>query len=199
MQISKSQSFFLIWIRIYLDLRNFQEQVLQPWISKVFSQSLEQFFLTLGQNNFENKIPFPIRVLHLVCTFVIAKNHAFYALSSLFNVWSRNKLVVQVQKLKYPCWPSIVLIKGFLRTTLYIKPAWSLIGLKCPFDTGYININFYYWQSCFYFMPIGRQRIHLVHEFKVNRCSKHTFSYTWIRNCYQVEKIEGFLAELSCL
>ena len=31
---------------------------LQPRISKVFSRSLEQFFLTVGQNNFGNKIPF---------------------------------------------------------------------------------------------------------------------------------------------
>ena len=31
---------------------------LQPRISKVFSQSLEQFFLTVGQNNFGNKLPF---------------------------------------------------------------------------------------------------------------------------------------------
>ena len=31
---------------------------LQPRITKVFSQTLEQFFLTVGQNNFDNKIPF---------------------------------------------------------------------------------------------------------------------------------------------
>ena len=31
---------------------------LQPQISKVFYQSIEQFFLTVGQNNFGNKIPF---------------------------------------------------------------------------------------------------------------------------------------------
>ena len=31
---------------------------LQPQISKVFSQSLEQFFHTVGENNFGNKIPF---------------------------------------------------------------------------------------------------------------------------------------------
>ena len=33
---------------------------LQPRISKVFSRSLEQFFLTVDQNNFGNKIPFPL-------------------------------------------------------------------------------------------------------------------------------------------
>ena len=31
---------------------------LQPRISKLFSWSLKQFFLTVGQNNFGNKIPF---------------------------------------------------------------------------------------------------------------------------------------------
>ena len=31
---------------------------LQPRISKRFSRSPEQFFLTEGQNNFDNKIPF---------------------------------------------------------------------------------------------------------------------------------------------
>ena len=34
---------------------------LQTRISKVFSQSLEQFFLTVGQNNFCNKIPFILK------------------------------------------------------------------------------------------------------------------------------------------
>ena len=58
-----------------LDLRNLQEQVKKAfcyqklfwpftvWINcpsdlKSFSRSLEQFFLTVGQNNFGNKIPF---------------------------------------------------------------------------------------------------------------------------------------------
>ena len=31
---------------------------LQPHISKSFSRSLQQFFLTAGQNNFDKKIPF---------------------------------------------------------------------------------------------------------------------------------------------
>ena len=34
---------------------------LQPWISKVFSRSLEQFFLTVGQNNFGKKIPINVQ------------------------------------------------------------------------------------------------------------------------------------------
>ena len=54
-----------------LDLRNLQEQVKKAFcyhklfwpftvLKKSFSQSLEQFFLTVGQNNFGNKIPFLI-------------------------------------------------------------------------------------------------------------------------------------------
>ena len=38
--------------------KNLQILSLQPRISKVFYPSLEQFFLTVGQNNFGNKIPF---------------------------------------------------------------------------------------------------------------------------------------------
>ena len=39
---------------------------LQPRISKVFLESLEQFFLTVGQNNFGNKIPYlNLYLLHI--------------------------------------------------------------------------------------------------------------------------------------
>ena len=42
----------------YCKVRKFLQILgLQPRISKVFSQSVEQFFLTVGQNNFGNKIP----------------------------------------------------------------------------------------------------------------------------------------------
>ena len=37
--------------------KKFQILSLQPRISKVLSQSLEQFFHKVGQNNFGNKIP----------------------------------------------------------------------------------------------------------------------------------------------
>ena len=33
---------------------------LQPWILRCFSRSLEHFFLTVGQNNFRNKIPLQV-------------------------------------------------------------------------------------------------------------------------------------------
>ena len=46
-----------VWINCSSDLKNFLNS--QPSASnfKSFSRSLEQFFLTVGQNNFGNKIP----------------------------------------------------------------------------------------------------------------------------------------------
>ena len=42
---------------------------LQPRIFKSFSRSLEQFFLTLGQNNFGKKIPFLFSFIIFFCTY----------------------------------------------------------------------------------------------------------------------------------
>ena len=48
---------FTVWINCSNDLKNFAN----PWPSasnfKSFSRSVEQFFLTVGQNKFGNKIP----------------------------------------------------------------------------------------------------------------------------------------------
>ena len=48
---------FTVWINCSSDLKNFANS--QPSASnfKSFSRSLEHFFLTVGQNNFGNKIP----------------------------------------------------------------------------------------------------------------------------------------------
>ena len=48
---------FTVWINCSSDPKILQILGLQPRISKVF-QSLQQFFLTVGQNNFGSKIPF---------------------------------------------------------------------------------------------------------------------------------------------
>ena len=40
------------------DLKIFANSQPSAWNFKSFSRSLEQFFLTVGQNNFGNKIPF---------------------------------------------------------------------------------------------------------------------------------------------
>ena len=49
---------FTVWINWSSDLKNFTNS--RPLASNFnsFSRSLEQFFLTVGQNNFYNKIPF---------------------------------------------------------------------------------------------------------------------------------------------
>ena len=52
---------FTVWINCSSDLKNFaNSRRLSASNFKSFSRSLEQFFLTVGQNNFGNKIPFTI-------------------------------------------------------------------------------------------------------------------------------------------
>ena len=49
---------FTIWINCSGDLKNFANSRPPASNFKSFSQSKEQFFLTVGQNNFGNRIPF---------------------------------------------------------------------------------------------------------------------------------------------
>ena len=48
---------FTVWINCSSDLKNFANSRPSASNFKFFSRSLEQFFLTVGQNNFGNKIP----------------------------------------------------------------------------------------------------------------------------------------------
>ena len=49
---------FTVWINCSGDLKKFANSRPSASNFKSFSRSLEQFFLTVGQNNFGNKIPF---------------------------------------------------------------------------------------------------------------------------------------------
>ena len=48
---------FTVWINCSSDLKNYANSWPSASNFKSFSRSLEQFFLTVGQNNFGNKIP----------------------------------------------------------------------------------------------------------------------------------------------
>ena len=54
---------FTVWINCSSDLKNFANSRPSASNFKSFSQSLEQFFLTVGQNNFGNKIPLSLFAL----------------------------------------------------------------------------------------------------------------------------------------
>ena len=47
---------FTVWINCSSDLKNYANSRPSAWNFKSFSRSLEQIFLTFGQNNFVNKI-----------------------------------------------------------------------------------------------------------------------------------------------
>jgi len=57
---------FTVWINCSSDLTVFANSLPSALNFKKFSRSLEHFFLTVGQNNFGNKIPF----LTCFCTFL---------------------------------------------------------------------------------------------------------------------------------
>ena len=57
---------FTVWINCSIDLKNFANSRPSASNFKSFSQSLEHFFLTVGQNNFGNKIPFLMSFSNLI-------------------------------------------------------------------------------------------------------------------------------------
>ena len=59
---------FTVWMNRSSDLKTFANSWPSASNFKSFSQSLEQFFLTVGQNNFGNKIPLLSTALeHFIC------------------------------------------------------------------------------------------------------------------------------------
>ena len=59
---------FTVWINCSSDLKIFENSRPSALNFKSFSRSLEQFFLTVGQNNFGNKIPFLLSFFIGFCT-----------------------------------------------------------------------------------------------------------------------------------
>ena len=53
---------FTVWINCSSDCKNFANSQLSASNFKSFFQSLEQFFLTVGQNNFGNKTPLNVQL-----------------------------------------------------------------------------------------------------------------------------------------
>ena len=66
---------FTVWINCSSDLKTFTNSWPSASNFKSFSRSLEQFFLTVGQNNFSNKIPILHAMMFLldisVCSWII--------------------------------------------------------------------------------------------------------------------------------
>ena len=72
---------FTVWINCSgSDLKTFANSGPSAWNFKSFSRSLEQFFLTVGQNNFGNKI-----------TFLKKPNKVYYLAScSSWQAWAKS-------------------------------------------------------------------------------------------------------------
>jgi hypothetical protein len=66
---------FTVWINCSSDLKFFSNSRPSASNFKSFSRSLEQFFLTVGQNNFGNKIPLTSWTLFSSLFFQISADH----------------------------------------------------------------------------------------------------------------------------
>ena len=73
---------FTVWINCSSDLKIFANSWPSASNFKSFSWSLEQFFLTVGQNNFGNKIPGPQNTI-FTHTYLPSLRYTYFAIFSL--------------------------------------------------------------------------------------------------------------------
>ena len=77
---------FTVWINCSSDLKKFANPRPPALNFKRFSQSLEQFFLTVGQNNFGNKLPFFLySSIHFFCSISLCSST-----QDLFSIFQRD-------------------------------------------------------------------------------------------------------------
>ena len=79
---------FTVWINCSSDLKNFANSRPSASNFKSFSRSLEQFFLTVGQNNFGNKIPFFTLCGFLQYFCAVRSNYDFQHNGMRFQIFS---------------------------------------------------------------------------------------------------------------
>ena len=106
---------FTVWINCSSNLKHFTNSWPSASNFKYFSRSLEQFFLTVGQNNFGNKITF----LHCRCYYCdleVKIAQLFFLL--FFQVW------------KKPCFEEMINAyrKLFFRNVVHLTPCTVLQG-----------------------------------------------------------------------
>ena len=76
---------FTIWINCSSDFKTFANSQTSASNFKSFSRSLEQFFLTVGQNDFGNKIPFQLIFADAESAFLHWQFwHDIYQMSGIF-------------------------------------------------------------------------------------------------------------------
>ena len=102
---------FTVWINCSSDLKNFAN--FRPSASnfKSFSQSLEQYFLTVGQNNFVNKIPYQI-ILRLL----------FFSSSSYFRIMNVSAFRKENEKWHdiHWCWQKVQGVRWSIRLCMHL-------------------------------------------------------------------------------
>ena len=118
---------FTVWINCSSDLKNFENSLPSASNFKSFSQSLEQFFLTVDQNNFGNKISLPKEK---------KKTSINWKMNQFSGVWTK------VKKGDSLTW--IFFRKNILDTWMNVKQGDAAIGyllLKHTFSNFFVSIK----------------------------------------------------------
>ena len=97
---------FTVWINCSSNLKIFDNSWPSASNFKSFSRSLELFFLTVGQNNFSNKIPFP------------SQQNLSSQVFHLKLFWPRHPTKVSKEPISLQFFASCLPLKNFLRDIL---------------------------------------------------------------------------------
>ena len=134
---------FPVWINCFSDLKIFANSRPSASNFKSFSQSLEHFFLTVGQNNFGNKIP----IISICSSYGMDSKAELEIARSECVQWHLRTcsiswiMSIEQQRLSTPSWEVFLDDVNAHRGQVYIGQCESIYGYRV---TSYLNIFAYY-------------------------------------------------------
>ena len=117
---------FTFWINCSSDLKNFANSWPSASNFQSFSRSLEQFFLTVGQINFGNKIPFLIHSSqHYQFPIYVQQAWEDPYQRSLTGLWQHNSTQQKHGSVNATCWVSMIYTEYYGRVSSHYTAALS--------------------------------------------------------------------------
>ena len=124
---------FTVWINCSSDLKNFANSRPSASNFKSFSRSLEQFFLTVGQNDFGNKMP--LLLLLLLSVLVLQYFVHFFLLKCV--------VIFCYIDIKHDFWHFAIFYRLCIRLQIFFIARFK--EMHC--------IDVHIWNECFYLNP----------------------------------------------
>ena len=124
---------FTVWINYFSDFKNFANSWPSASNFKSFSRSLEQFFLTAGQNKFCNKIPFIPKQTYLTHIFLskqLEKNAQNLLILCTFSGILTYRLFKDGPKPILKIVHAVIMISVFILTVIALIAVFDFHNLK---------------------------------------------------------------------